>query len=159
MQSEVAQAIGVEVQVRLTPEDRGRLARARPIRPDAVETYLRGMQEWWRWTDESVMNSLNHLRRAVEIEPNYSQAQAGLALAWVSASTFIGLMAPTNVLQGKDAAERAIKLDPTLADAYVARGYARLQYDWDWRGAEMDFTNALALSPHSSVAADGYSTF
>jgi len=159
LQSEIAQAIAAEVQVRLTPEDQARLARARPIHPDAIEAYLRGMQQWWRWTDESVTNALSYLRRAVEIEPNYAQAQAGLALAYISASTFIGLLAPTNVLKGQEAVEKAIQLDPLLADAYVARGYARLQYDWDWRGAEMDFTNALALSPHSSLAADGYATF
>jgi tetratricopeptide (TPR) repeat protein len=60
---------------------------------------------------------------------------------------------------GMQAAQRAMELDPRLADAYVARGCARMAFDWNWDGAEKDLRQAMKLSPHSLVVMDGYANF
>jgi len=156
VQSEVARAIAAEVQVRLTPEDQARLARARPVNREAVEAYLRGMQQWWQWSEEGTANALRYFEKAVEIEPNYAPAYAGLALTHI-AGTWAARMRPRDAVpKGKATAQKAIQLDPMLADAYVALGYAELTFDWDWPTAERDFKRALELSPNSTLALDGY---
>jgi TolB-like protein len=157
VQSEVARAIAAKVQVRLTREDQARLARARTAKPETIEAYLRGMQQWWHWFDEGTTNAPGYFQKAIEIEPDYAPAHAGVALTYLTASTRMSLWPPREgVPQGKEAAQRAIQLDPTLADAYVARGLARFSFDWDWAGAEQDFQRALELNPNSSLALDGY---
>jgi tetratricopeptide (TPR) repeat protein len=102
-------------------------------------------------------NALGYFQKAIAIEPNYAPAHAGLAMAYISSSGWMGPWSPTNgVPLGKAAAQKAIELDPTLADAYVARGYARLNFDWDCKNAEQDFQQALKLSPRSPLALDAY---
>ncbi len=158
VQSEVALAIAEEVQVRLTPEDQARLARARTANPEAIEVCLMGMHHWWQWSDEGATNALRYFRRAIEIDPNYAPGHAGAALYYAFAS--IHLRRPLEAIpQAKAAAKRAIELDPMLDQGYVAMGKARLYFDWDWTGAENDFRRALTLSPNSSLALNEYQAF
>ncbi len=157
VQSEVAQAIAAEVQVRLTPEDQARLARARAAKPETVEACLRGMQQWWLGTEESTTRALRYFEKAVESEPEYAPAHAGMALAYIAGSGWVQLWPPLEgVPKGKAFAQKAIQLDPALVDAYVARGIARENFDWDWAGAEKDFQKALELNPNSILALDSY---
>jgi hypothetical protein len=93
---------------------------------------------------------------AAELDPLIGTLLAGKASTYIQASTWIGLWTPSNgAPQSKVAAQRAIELDPALADAYVALGYARMNFDWDWAGAKQDLKRALQLSPRSSLALDG----
>jgi TolB-like protein/cytochrome c-type biogenesis protein CcmH/NrfG len=156
VQDEVARAIAAEVQVRLTPEDQARLVRAKTTNREVIEACLQGAHHWWQWSDEAFPHALHHFRRAVEIDPNYAPAHSGLALVYMAAA--YSLWPPREVMpKCREAAQRAIELDPMLADGYVARGFAKMDYDWDWSGAEADFQRALNLSPTSSLALDGYS--
>ena len=104
-------------------------------------------------------NAILHFGRAIEIEPDYAPAHAGMALAYISASTFVQLWpSREGVPKGKEIAQKAIELDAALAEGYIARGLARLDYDWDWDGAENDYKKALELSPNSALALDSYAT-
>jgi tetratricopeptide (TPR) repeat protein len=159
MLDEVARAIAAEIQVRLTPEDEARLRRARVVNPGAIDAYWQGMHHYWQWSPEGLTNALGFFQKAIDIEPDYAPAHAGLALAYVGVSGWLGLWFPTNVIQATNAAQRAIQLDPTLADAYVARGYAKMNYNWDWAGAEEDFLKAINLSLRPSLALDAYNNW
>ncbi len=157
IQEEIALAVTDKLKLTLLGEEKTRIRERPTIDPAAYEAYLRGLFYWWEWSDKGHTNALRHFQKAVEIEPGYAPAQAGLALAYIFASTWnsIGVWTPgEGVPRGKAAAQRAIELDPELADGYVARGYARMNYDWDWAGAEEDFATALKLSPRSSLALD-----
>jgi serine/threonine protein kinase/TolB-like protein/Flp pilus assembly protein TadD len=157
VQDEVARAIAAEVQVRLTPEDQARLARARTAKPETIEACLLGLRCWWQASEEGITNALRYFGRAIEIEPDYAPAHAGVALSYIYGSSFVGLWAPRDgAPKGRAAAQEAIKRDPMLADAHVAMGYVRLNFDWEWADAEMEFQRALDLNPRSSLVQDAY---
>jgi len=160
IQDEIGLAVVDKLKLTLLGDEKARLAKHHEIDPAAYEAYLRGLSCWWQSSEEGMTTALRHFLRAIEIEPDYAPAHAGVALTYVFASTFIGLWSPREgVPRGKAAAKKAIELDPMLADAYVAMGFARMNFDWDWVGAEKDFKRALDLGPHSSLAQDGYANF
>jgi serine/threonine-protein kinase len=156
IQDEIALAVVDKLKLTLLADEKEKLSKHLEINPAAYEEYLKGLFYYWQWSDESILNSILHFRRAVEIEPDYAPAHAGIALAYIQASTWIGLWRPQEgVPKGIEAAQKAIELDPVIADAYVAMGYMRMNFDWDWAGAEKDFKKALELNPHSPLALDG----
>jgi adenylate cyclase len=162
IQDEIALAVVDKLKITLLGDEKAKLAKHHAIDPIAYEAYLKGLYYWWRWSQEDYTNVLRNFQKAIEIEPDYAPAHAGLALAYVDASTWnnIGLWSPREgVPKGKEAAQKAIQLDPMLPDGYVAMGFARMNFDWDWAGAEKDFKRALELSPHSPLALDAYASF
>jgi tetratricopeptide (TPR) repeat protein len=162
IQDEIALAVVDKLKLTLLGDEKAKIAKHHAIDPIAYEAYLKGLYYWWRWSEEDHPNALRYFQKAIEIEPNYAPAYAGIALAYVFASTwnYSGLWSPKEgVPKGKVAAERAIELDPMLADAYVAMGCARMNFDWDWPGAEKDFKRALEMSPYSPLALDVYANF
>ena len=167
LQDDVAQAIASEVSVKLTPQERIRLATARPVNPQAHEAYLHGYDELRKHLPggvfvaserESIEKAVEYFQRALAIDPNDSLAYAGLADAYYSQSTF--LRAPLEVMpKAKAAAARAIELDDTLAEAHASLGYVKLTFDWDWPAAEREFRRALELNPNLPKAHAGYAHY
>ncbi len=158
VQNEVARDVANEIQVRLTPEDQARFARARAAKSGAVEAYLHGMHEWWQWSDAGATNALRQFRRAIEIDPDYAPAPAGMALSYMLGSG--SLWPPREAMpKCREAAQKAIALDPMLAEGHDALGWVRLQFDWDWAAAEKDFRRAVELSPKSPLALDALNNF
>ncbi len=167
LQDEVAEAIANEVKIKLTPQERIQLAKARPVNPQAHEADLRGTYELRKHMPaglytpghgESIEKAIKYFQRALSIDPNDPLAYAALADAYYEQSTF--LRAPLEVMpKAKAAAARAIELDDTLAEAHAALGYVKLTFDWDWSGAEREFRRALELNPNLPRAHAGYAHY
>jgi TolB-like protein/DNA-binding winged helix-turn-helix (wHTH) protein/Tfp pilus assembly protein PilF len=158
LQDDVAQAIAGEIRVKLTPQERIHLASARPVNPQAHEAYLRGLQELRTQTREGVEKAIPYFQQAIALDSNDALAYAGLADAYHDQSTFF--RAPLEVMpKAKAAAARAIELDDTLAEAHASLGLVRLEFDWDWPGAEREFRRALELSPNDMRALSGYADY
>ena len=156
LESEVARSIAQRVEVTVTGEERARLVAARPVSPEAYESYLQGMfakgnsraeaEKRIAWFDE-----------AIRKDPTFAQAYVGLASAYGALGTvFVG--APPNETRPKviNAARKALELDPDLADAHVllADMYMR---QWKWAEAEAEYRRALDLNPNDAAAHDGFS--
>ena len=156
LESEVAQSIAQRVEVTVSGEERARLVAARPVSPEAYESYLQGMfakgnsraeaEKRIAWFDE-----------AIRKDPAFAQAYVGLASAYEALGTvFVG--APTSETRPKviNAARKALELDPDLADAHVllANMYMR---QWKWAAAEAEYRRALDLNPNDAAAHDGFS--
>jgi Tfp pilus assembly protein PilF len=157
IRSEIARQVVSALKVQLGVEESQSLARKPTENVEAYRLYLLGLHYWWQWSEAGMSNALRSFQRAIEIEPDYAPGHAGLALAYVFSSTWVGpVPASEGAPKVKAAAQRAIQLDSTLADAHVALGYARMAFDWDWAGAKKEFERALELSPRSSLALDGY---
>jgi len=146
LQDEVARAIVGEIKVTLTPQEQTRLATARPVKPEAYEAYLKG-RYYWNLFPEGLERAVEYFQGAIEIDPKYAPAYAGLALCYSPLGFF---HAPKEVFpKARAAALRALELDETLAEAHTAVGQVKLYFDWDWGGAELAWRRALELNPNS----------
>jgi len=149
LQSDVARAIAQEVQIQLTPQEQARLAGSRRVDPVAYESFLKGRHHWYRRSPGSLERALDHLQRAIDADPTYALAYAGLADAYITLGwDLYGLRAPLDVYpRAKEAANRALQLDPNCAEAHAALAWAATGYDWNWIGAEAAFRRAIELKP------------
>jgi serine/threonine protein kinase/TolB-like protein/Tfp pilus assembly protein PilF len=148
LQSEVAETIARQVQAKLTPQEQTRLSRVRPVNPEAYQAYLKGMQHSYSYTPVQLATALEYFQSALEKDPNYPLAYAGIANIWMGRGAW-GLVPPSEAYaQGAPAALKAISLDDTLAEGHHMVANFKFYYDWDWAGAEREFQRAVQLNPN-----------
>jgi serine/threonine-protein kinase len=159
LQSEVAGAIANEIKIKLTPQEQARLASARPVNPDAHEAYLKGRYYWNLRTEEGLKKGIEYFQQAIEKDPGYALAYAGLANTYDVLVTW-GVMAPKEGYpREKAAAFKALEMDETLAEAHASLGSARACYDWDWVGAEKEYKRAIELDPGYATGHEWYAEY
>ncbi|MBW3553397.1 MAG: protein kinase [Gemmatimonadetes bacterium] len=145
-----ARAIAEEIEVTLSPEAEARLQRASPVGPGVYQAYLRGMHLLNQSTEEAFGQALQHFHEAVADNPADPLAYAGLALAYITLAH--GPAPPPDALHlARAAAERAVRIDPTLAEGWAALADIRTYLVWDWEGAEQAFTRAAELNPSLAI--------
>jgi eukaryotic-like serine/threonine-protein kinase len=155
LQQKVAQSIAAEVSSQLST--RAAISRPpRPVNPRAYEQYLRGRQLAFQWSPQSIEQGIGHYQEAINIDPNYADAYAGLAMAYGLGALFGDMPAAELWPRARAAAERALEIDDTTGDAHTALGFVMGSYDWNWYGAEKAFRRAIELNPGSSVAHHAY---
>src|SRR5712691_2752197 len=158
LQSEVARAIANEIQIKLTPQDHARLASIRSVDPEAYHLYLKGRFYWNKRTEESLKKGIEYFHQAIDLDPNYALAYAGLAdcyglLGW----DLFGSLPPREALPiAKAAAKKALEIDDNLSEAHNSLAWTKLVFDWDWSGAESEFKRAIELNPGYAVAHHWY---
>jgi len=150
LQGEIARAITDEIQAKLTPEERTRLASSRSINPEAQDSYLRGLYFGNNYTEVGLQTAIAHFKAAIEKDPTYAPAYAELAMAyfWLGNPEQGGPSARETMLQAKAAVTKALQLDPSLARAHLALGLVLLNDEWNWSGAENQYRLALKLNPN-----------
>ena len=148
LHSEVARAIAREINIVVTPEEESRLARARPVDPEAHNAYLQGRYAWNQRTEEQLHQAIRYFNQAIEKDPDYALAHVGLAETLVLFEWFEVLPPTEAIPRAKTAAGRALELDDTLGEAYITLAFAHALYDWDWAGSERSFERALELNPN-----------
>jgi adenylate cyclase len=153
LQSEVAQAIAREIQVKLTPVDQARLAEARPVVPEAYECYLKGRFFWNKRTADGMAKGAEYFQLAIDRDPTYALAYTGLADSATRLGFWGHVRPEQGCLRGKAAASKALELDDTLAEAHASLGFAILHYDFSIPRAEEECRRAMELDPRSSSAA------
>jgi eukaryotic-like serine/threonine-protein kinase len=147
LQSEVAWDVVKQIRVRLTPQERERLARFGHCLPNAHDLYLQGMYYWYRASPEAYGKSLDYFDQAVRADPSCAEAYTGLG-AYYAIEGDDGLMTPGEAWPKSRAAyAKAAELDPDLGDAYSGLGFVDYLYDWNWSQAEKDLKHALELNP------------
>ena len=156
LQSEVAQAIVREIRIKTTVEDKARLAAPRPVNPEAYEAYLKARYFWNHWGSD-ISKAVDYFQKAIEKDPTYAPAYAGLALCYTS--QLFWSRPQETYIKARSAVSKALELDDSLAEAHAALGYTKLLYDWDWPGAEREFRRALELNPNSADTDFAYANF
>lgn len=146
LQNEMATSIASAVQVRLTPTEMRRLESRGNINPDTYDAYLRGMYKIMRETGKGMRDGMQILTDAVENDPSSALAWAGLAHAYseLGHSPFPEEGAYP---RAKAAADRAIELDPDLAEAHLAVAMYKLYYEWNFAAAEEALERAISINP------------
>jgi len=159
VQQEIATAISGNLRLRLTSEDKTRLAKPSTVNPEAYQLYLKGRYLGNQATASGLRKSIEYFDQAINKDPGYALAYAGLADSY-SALGGNWLYLPPNetIPKAKAAAKKALELDNTLAEAHAALAYATF-FDWDWSSAEREFKRAIELNPNSALSHERYSEF
>ena len=139
LEAEVARDIAQEIRAQVTPEEKQRMASARTVQPAAHDEYLMGNYRLHEGGPVGLKESIEHFRRAIQIQPDYAAAYAGLSMAWMDLG---------NLSEERFAAQKAFELDPNDPEVYVALTCMNM-LDWDWTEAEKNIQKALALDPNS----------
>jgi len=158
VEGEIAATIARTLLRQLSGEEKARLARAVTADPEAYRLYLKG-RDFLRGSQQEMDRSIELLQQAVAKAPEYALAHAGLAQDYTR-QAFLRASARTEVLEkARASVNRALELDPDLAEAHTALGLVRFYFEWDWAGAESEFRRALALNPGSSTVHEEYGNF
>src|SRR5262245_26416468 len=136
--TKVADAITSE----LTGEERKLLAKRYTANTEAYQFYLKGRYYWNQRTEKSLKKGIEYFKQAIDKDPNYALAFAGLADCYVLLNSYGGLQLEEFHLRAKAAAEQALALDKTLAEAHTTKAYVKFNYDWDWAGTELEYQHA-----------------
>ena len=156
LQSEVAQAIAGEIRVKLTPQQRARLAAPLPVNSEAYQNYLKGRYQLNRRDLASMQHGLDYFGRAIAADPNFALAYVGIADTY-DLLGFYSALPPTHAYpEAKKAAQKALSLDDSLAEAYTTLADVQLHYDYDWKAAEQGFRSAVQRNPNYAVAHHWY---
>jgi TolB-like protein/class 3 adenylate cyclase/Tfp pilus assembly protein PilF len=129
--------------------------RGRSDNTEAYERYLHGLFFVDRWTREDEAKAAAYFRQAVELDPEYALAWAGLSGAYAYEATNNWTPVAVGFEQARRAAERALELEPDLAEGHEALAWIRMYYDWDWKGADASFRRALELAPGNAEVMRG----
>ncbi len=161
LQNRVSSAIVNEIRINLTQEDRERLAKNPAVAPEAYENYLKGRYYWNKRTDENLTKAIGYFEEATREDQHYALAYAGLSdcYAIISATIFGTMPSSVAAPKAKDAAQHALEIDPTLAEAETSLATVKFNYDWDWSGAAAGFERAIQLNPSYATAYQRYSLY
>ncbi len=152
LQSEVAQAIAREVQVKLTPLDQARFTQVHPVDPEAYDAYLRGRYHWNRRSGEELRHAVRHFEQAIVKDPAYAAAYAGLADC-LSGLGWSGLVAPDEGCgRARRLAQEALEIDRSSGEAHASLAFATMGYDYDFMSAEREFEQSIELNPRYATA-------
>jgi TolB-like protein/DNA-binding winged helix-turn-helix (wHTH) protein/cytochrome c-type biogenesis protein CcmH/NrfG len=150
MEDDVAKAVAREIQLRLTSQQQAELSRPSPVNPEAFDAYLQGYYFFQRNTDPDTGMAAKYFERATQLDPEY-------ALAWVWLSRTRNWQVNEGLIpkeegrrQAREAIDRALALNPNLAEAYNQMGRLKRYIDLDWVGADVSIQRAIALDPGNS---------
>jgi pentatricopeptide repeat protein len=157
LESELAQEIAEKVQVTVTGKELERLTAARPVAPEVYESYLKGMSAYNEANSkEAIEQSIAYLEDAIGRDATFAPAYVGLAEAYTGLGTvFAGVDPAQTRPKVMSAAQKALELDPNLAEAHAQLANI-LQQEWQWAEAEKEYRRALELKPND---ADVHATF
>jgi serine/threonine-protein kinase len=159
LQDEVARAIAAEIRVQITPEEGARLRSRGAVDPAAHLEYLQGRFLWNRWDTPSLLASLDHFRRALDADPHYAVAWAGLADSYAVLGNTNAMPQAEAYGKARDAAQRGLALDDSLAELHASLAYVQRFYAWDWPASERGFLRALHLNPGYATGRSRYAQF
>jgi TolB-like protein/DNA-binding winged helix-turn-helix (wHTH) protein/Flp pilus assembly protein TadD len=158
LQRQVARAIAEEIHIELTSHERDVLKNVKTVNPDAYEAYLKGRYFWNKRTADGMKKAIDYFNQAIEKDPNYAQAYAGLTDSYALAGDWkYGVLAPKEAYpKAKAAAIRAIELDNTLGEAHISLAFCLDGFDWNFASAGNEFTRGIELSPGYATGYEWY---
>ncbi|MGE5734878.1 MAG: winged helix-turn-helix domain-containing protein [Acidobacteriota bacterium] len=148
LQSDVAQAVAQQVRIQLTPVQQARFRSAPAVDPQAYDAYLRGIALRPSATEATIKQAQVYFEEAVRRDSRFALAYVGLADCYLDLGTYRWLAPQEAYQHASEAINKALQLDPTLAEAHSSLGYLNWQYRWDWQTAEKELRYALDLNPN-----------
>ncbi|HSY48193.1 MAG TPA: protein kinase [Thermoanaerobaculia bacterium] len=159
LQKDLSEEISSQLQPHLTGEERKMMSRRRPESNEAFQFYLKGRYFSSKFNDEeAIRKGIGYFNQSIERDPTYALAYAGLASAYFYLSNLF--MPPREAMpRVREAAERALALDDSLAQAHTCMALALVWYDWDFAKGEREFRRAIALNANDAYSHEMYGDF
>ena len=152
LQEDLSKEISEKLRLQLTGDEKQRLTKRYTENTEAYRLYLKGRYHWNKRSLEGFQRGIEYFREALDKDPDYSLAYAGLADAYAYLS-FFNVLAPREAMpKAKAAAVKGLEIDKNLAEAHVSLGYISFTYEGDWSTARKHFDRALAMNPAYSKA-------
>ncbi|HSJ13486.1 MAG TPA: tetratricopeptide repeat protein [Longimicrobiales bacterium] len=159
VQSDIAAAVIERLGIELSEAERSRIS-ARPADSrEAYMLYLKGRYFWQERTEAGRQRALEYYEQAVNLDPGYALAWAGIADVWISRGWYAHLAPREAFPKAEHAALRALEFDSTLAAAHASLAHIHLEYDHDWAAAEREYQRAIQLEPTNATAHHWYGGF
>jgi tetratricopeptide (TPR) repeat protein len=155
VQDEIASEILDKLRLRLTGEQKALVTRRYTDDSAAYQLYLQGRYHWNKGTIAGYRNAIEYFQQAIQKDSKYAMAYAGLADSYL----MLGSYWVEAITEAKSAAEQALRLDGSLAEAHVALGNIKMLLDWDWPAAGREFEQGLSLNPASAHAVNQYAMY
>jgi TolB-like protein/tetratricopeptide (TPR) repeat protein len=155
VQKDVAARIASSLTMELLPDAPG-ASRGASSNAAAYQAYLKGRYYWNMVADWGVDQALAHFDQAVQLDPAFASAHVAMARARTLRAEYYGALPRTALEAARQSIKRALDLEPTLFEAHLALGDVRRMLEWDWRGAEAAYSQAIVLNPSHEGAHRGY---
>jgi serine/threonine-protein kinase len=147
MQGEISREISEKLHLRMTDEERSRVSKRHTINAEAYQLYLKGRYHWNKRTQVGLEKSIEYFTEALEKDPAYAQAYAGIADSYNILARFNFVRPQDAYPKARAAATKALEIDETLAEAHSSLAVVKMDYEWDLPGAEREFKRAIELNP------------
>lgn len=158
VQRDVANRITHSLELEVLPRVH-KVSAASSANPEAYDDYLRGLFEFNKRTEDGLRTSIQYYGRAIEKDPGFGVAHAALAYAFATAPGWTFLSPRDAYPKAKEAAEKALGIDDTIAEAHFVIADVLHEYDWNWSAAEKEFQRALQLNPSSATGHKLYAEY
>ena len=159
LQGEVARVIANEVNARVTPREQAGLSDKQPVDPEAYQAYLQGRYYWNKRTEEDIRKAIASFQQAINKDPNYALAYAGLADSYLILSIYSSAPWKETYREAKAAATKALEIDDNLAEAHATLASTRAGEDWDLQGALTELARAIQLNPNYGTGHQWYAEY
>nr|ART36318.1 C597 [uncultured bacterium] len=151
-QREIATAIAQKLELKLSGNEAKGITKRYTDNNEAYQLYLKGRYSFAKRTKEEMLRAIDYFRQAIKLDPKFALAYARIAETYGSMPAYPYLSPKEAFPQAKAAAQQALEIDPTLAEAHTFLAYSLMIYDWDWTEAERSFKRAIELDPNNSAA-------
>ena len=148
LQSEIARDVSINLKAKLSGAEEQRVTKTYTTNPEAYQLYLKGRYHFAKLTKDDIFKGIEYFQSAIELDPNFAMAYVGIADSYNAIPSFNYLSPIESIPQAKSAAQKALEIEPTLAEAHTALATSIVEYDWDWEKAEREFKRALELNPN-----------
>ncbi len=152
VESEIAKAIAESLQAKLSGSEKTAMSKVPTANTEAYELYLKGRFFWNKRTGADLKRAIEYFNQAIEKDPNYALAYAGLADSYTLLSVFGAASPQDSIPQARAAAKKALELDNTLAEAHASFGRILSGYDYNFERAIAEFERAIQLNPNYATS-------
>jgi eukaryotic-like serine/threonine-protein kinase len=159
IQDEISNEISGKLRLQLTLGEKERLTKRHTEDHEAYRLYLQGRHHWNRWTEEGFYKAIEYFEKAVEKDPGYALAHAGVADSYVLLGWNSYLPPKDAFPKGKVAALTALQFDPDLGEAHASLAAVLWLHDWQWQAAQKEFARSLELNPCYPTANHWYAEY
>jgi DNA-binding SARP family transcriptional activator len=156
VQDKIARQISETLRLKLTGEEKKLLTKRYTTSSEAYQAYLKGRYYWNKRIEAGFKRAIEYFKQAIDKDPNYAPAYAGLADSYALLSWYSVEPAKNSFPQAKAAALKALELDETLAEAHTSLAFIKQSFEWDFAGATGEYQRAIALNPGYATARQWY---